>query len=68
MNISCRTMLAERCKHISLPSLSLEIVSDIQSTPFKTDTFGTDSNCLSWRGVRLIESQVKEVKRGRDQL
>ena len=35
----------------------------IQSTPSKTDTFGTGSKCPSLRDVRLIESQIKEVKR-----
>ena len=36
----------------------------IQSTLSKTDTFGTGTK----RGVRLIESQTKGVKKGRDQL
>ena len=40
----------------------------VQSTLSKTDTFGTGSKCPSWRGVRLIESQIKGVKKGRDQL
>ena len=40
----------------------------IQSTLSKTDTFGTGTSCLSWRGVRLIESQIKGVKKGRDRL
>jgi len=35
-----------------------------QSTLSKTDTFGTGTK----RGVRLIESQIKGVKKGRDQL
>ena len=34
----------------------------------KTDTFGTGTRCPSCRGVRLIESQIKGVKKGRDQL
>ena len=40
----------------------------IQSTPCKMDTFGTGSKCPSWRDVHLIESQIKGVKKGRDQL
>ena len=40
----------------------------VQSTLSKTDTFGTGTECPSERGVRLIESQVKGVKKGRDQL
>ena len=39
----------------------------IQSTPSKTDTFGTGSKCPSWGDDRLIESQIKGVKKGRDQ-
>ena len=42
--------------------------SPIQSTLPKTHTFGTGTNCPSQRGVRLIESQIKGVKKGRDQL
>ena len=34
----------------------------------KTDTFGTGTKCPSQRGVRLIESQIKGVEKGRDQL
>ena len=40
----------------------------IQSPLPKTDTFGTGTKCPSKRDVRLIESQVKTVKKGRDQL
>ena len=40
----------------------------LQSTLSKTDTFGTGTKCPSYRGVRLIESQTKGVKKGRDQL
>ena len=29
---------------------------------------GTNSGCSFYRGVRLIESQIKGVKKGRDQL
>ena len=29
---------------------------------------GTNSRCLFYRGVRLIESQIQGVKKGRDQL
>ena len=29
---------------------------------------GTNSRCLFYRGVRLIESQIEGVKKGRDQL
>ena len=42
--------------------------SSIQSTLSKTDTFGTRTKCPSYRGVRLIESQIKGLKKGRDQL
>ena len=40
----------------------------IQSTLSKTDTFGTGTNCPSQIDVRLIKSQIKGVKKGRDQL
>ena len=40
----------------------------IQSTLSKTDAFGTSTKCPSYRAVRLIESQIKGVKKGRDQL
>ena len=44
----------------------------LQSTPAKTDTFGTGtgtgSKCPSQRDVRLIENQIKGVKKGWDQL
>ena len=33
-----------------------------------TDTFGTGTKCPFYRGVRLIESQIKGLKKGRDQL
>ena len=33
----------------------------IQSTPAKTDTFGTSTMCPSKREVRLIESQITGV-------
>ena len=32
------------------------------------DTFGTGTKCPSKSDVRLIESQIMEVKKGRDQL
>ena len=35
---------------------------------FKTDTFGTGTKCPSLRDVHLMESQIKGVKKGRDQL
>ena len=44
------------------------VLNVLQSTPSKTDTFGTGSKCPSQRDVRLIESQIKGVKKGRDQL
>ena len=34
----------------------------------KMDTFGAGSKCPSQRDVRLIKSQIKGVKKGRDQL
>ena len=40
----------------------------IESTSFKTDTFGMGIECLCSRYVGLIESQIKEVKKDRDQL
>ena len=40
----------------------------IQSPLLKTDTFGTGTKCPSKRDDCLIESQVKTVKKGRDQL
>ena len=44
------------------------ILMMILSTFSKTDTFGTDTKGLSECVVRLIESQLKGVKKGRDQL
>ena len=40
----------------------------LRSTFSKTDAFGTSTKCPSKRDVRLIESQIKGVKKGRDQL
>ena len=40
----------------------------VQSILSKTDTFGTGTKCPSQRSVRLIESQIKGVKKGRDHL
>ena len=40
----------------------------LKSTLCKTDTFGTGTKCPSSRGVRLTESQIYGVKKGRDQL
>ena len=40
----------------------------IQSILSKSDTFGAGTRCPSKRDVRLIESQIKGVKKGRDQL
>ena len=48
--------------------VSVKRESTVESTPSKTDTFGTGSKCPSSRDVRLIESQIKGVKKGRDQL
>ena len=39
----------------------------VQSTLSKTGTFGTGTSCPSQRDVRLIESQIKGAKKGRDQ-
>ena len=36
------------------------------STFSKTDTFETATKYPSWRDVRLMESQIKGVKKGRD--
>ena len=44
------------------------VLNVLQSTPSKTDTFGTGSKCPSQRDVHLIESQIKGVRKGRDQL
>ena len=42
---------------------------DIQSTHSRMDTFGTGTKCQSKSNVRLsVESQIKGVKKGRDQL
>ena len=46
----------------------IPLTFSLQSTLSKTDTFGTGTKCPSWRDVRLIESQIKGVKKGRDQL
>ena len=40
----------------------------VQSTLFKTDTFGTGIMCLSYSDVRIIDNRLKGVKKGRDQL
>ena len=40
----------------------------VQSTLSKTDTFGTGTKCPPQRDVRLIKSQIKGIKKGRDQL
>ena len=40
----------------------------IQSTLSKTDTFGTGVQCPSKSDICLVESQIKGVKKGRDQL
>ena len=40
----------------------------VQSTIFKSDTFGAGTKCPSKRDVGLIESQIKGVKKGKDQL
>ena len=45
-----------------------EPVSEIQSSLSKSVTFGAGTKCPSKRDVRLIESQIKGVKKGRDQL
>ena len=38
----------------------------IQSTLFKTDTFGTSTKILSKNDVRLWKSQIKETKNSKD--
>ena len=40
----------------------------IQSTLSKMDIFRTSPNCPSKSDVHLIESQIKGIKKGRDQL
>ena len=50
------------------PMIFEHLKNGIQSTLSNTDTFGTGTKCPSSRGVRLIESQIKGVKKGRDQL
>ena len=42
-------------------------IERIQSTLSKSDTFGAGTKCPSKRDVCLIESQIKGVKKGRDQ-
>ena len=39
----------------------------LQSTLSEMDTVRTSTKCLAYRYVRLIESQIKGVKNGRDQ-
>ena len=39
----------------------------LQSTLPEIDTFRTSTKCSAWRDVRLIDSQIKGVKKGRDQ-
>ena len=43
-------------------------IKALQSTLSKTDTFGTDTKCPSYRDVRLIKSQIKGISKGRDKL
>ena len=38
---------------------------NIMRTRLKTDTFGNGTKCLSKSNVRLIESQIKGIKKGR---
>ena len=40
----------------------------IESTFSKMDTFGMSTECPFYRYVGLIESQIMEVKKDRDQL
>ena len=40
----------------------------MQSTLSMVDTFGTGTKCQSKSNVRVIKSQIKGVKKGRDQL
>ena len=40
----------------------------LRTTLSKTDTFGTDTKCLSKSNVCLIESQITGEKKGRDHL
>ena len=46
----------------------IPIKREIQSALSETYTFGTGNKCPCKRDVRLIEFQVKGVKKGRDQL
>ena len=46
----------------------IPIKREIQSALSETDTFGMGTKCPSKRDVRLIEIQVKGVKKGRHQL
>ena len=46
----------------------IPIKREIQSALSEKDTFGMGTKCPSKRDVRLIEIQVKGVKKGRDQL
>ena len=41
---------------------------NLQPIPSKEDTFATGTKYPSNSNVRLIESQIKGVKKGRDQL
>ena len=42
--------------------------TDFLNTLSITDTFGTGTKCSPNRAFRLIESQIKGVKKDRDQL
>ena len=53
---------------VTMNKAKLSTFFHIQSTPLKTDTVGTGTKCPSQLDVRLVESQIKEVKKGRDQL
>ena len=61
-------IMQQKTRFSTTPFLDADTLQVIQSTLSKTDTFGTSSKCSSQRGVRLIESQIKGVEKGRDQL
>ena len=66
MSITFSSNLVER---VDLSDSRVALLwAGLQSTLSETDTLGTCSMCPSLRDVRLTESQMKGVKKGRDQL
>ena len=51
-----------------IPAHGTTSIFTVTVNSLKMDTFGAGAKCPSQRDVHLIESQIKEVKKGRDQL